>query len=171
MRECGYRTYSLYSWFGGFVGARGFQTTAGIEHFLDSKQLGSGAADTDRFYYDHAARIIAEQRDSGPVFVFVYLAVNHFPWNYRYRPDLLPDWVNPGPASTRRARPKSVILGTSPPFSSGSGIRSRGKNSAALRLRVPTKSLPVSVNFDCAVATSTQLLGGSTTSIARRCSQ
>ena len=27
LRECGYRTYSLYSWFGGFVGARGFQTT------------------------------------------------------------------------------------------------------------------------------------------------
>jgi hypothetical protein len=78
------------------VGARGFQTTTGIEHFLDSKQLGSGAADTDRFYYDHAARIIAEQRDNGPVFVFVYLAVNHFPWNYRYRPDLLPSWVNPG---------------------------------------------------------------------------
>ena len=96
LRECGYTTYSLYSWFGGFVGARGFQTTAGIEHFLDSKQLGSGAADTDRFYYDHAARIIAEQRDNGPVFVFVYLAVNHFPWNYRYRPDLLPGWVNPG---------------------------------------------------------------------------
>src|SRR6478736_5738629 len=96
LRECGYRTYSLYSWFGGFVGARGFQTTTGIEHFIDSKQLGSGAADTDRFYYDHAARIIAEQRDNGPVFVFVYLAVNHFPWNYRYRPDLLPGWVNPG---------------------------------------------------------------------------
>jgi hypothetical protein len=28
--------------------------------------------------------------------VFVYLATNHFPWNYRYRPDLLPDWVNRG---------------------------------------------------------------------------
>jgi hypothetical protein len=96
LRECGYKTYSLYSWFGGFVGARGFHTTTGIEHFLDAKQLGSGPADTDRFYYDHAARIIAEQRDSGPVFVFVYLAVNHFPWNYRYRPDLLPGWVNPG---------------------------------------------------------------------------
>ncbi|MGZ3287190.1 MAG: sulfatase-like hydrolase/transferase [Xanthobacteraceae bacterium] len=96
LRECGYKTYSLYSWFGGFAGARGFQTTTGIEHFLDAKQLGSGAADTDRFYYDHAARIIAEQRDNGPVFVFVYLAVNHFPWNYRYRPDLLRGWVNPG---------------------------------------------------------------------------
>jgi hypothetical protein len=41
-------------------------------------------------------RVIAQDRDRGPVFVFVYLAVNHFPWDYRYRPDLLPDWVNPG---------------------------------------------------------------------------
>src|SRR5262249_1674534 len=23
-------------------------------------------------------------------------AANHFPWDYHYRPDLLPDWVNPG---------------------------------------------------------------------------
>ena len=95
LRNCGYQTYSLYSWFGAFLGARGFQTTTGIEHFLDAKQLGTGPADTDRFYYDHAARVIAEQRDNGPVFVFVYLAANHFPWDYRYRPDLLPDWSNP----------------------------------------------------------------------------
>jgi Sulfatase len=96
LRNCGYKTYSLYSWFGAFVGARGFHTSAGIEHFLDSKQLVTGPADTDGFYYDHAARVIAQERGNGPVFVFVYLATNHFPWNYRYRPDLLPDWVNPG---------------------------------------------------------------------------
>jgi phosphoglycerol transferase MdoB-like AlkP superfamily enzyme len=96
LRNCGYKTYSLYSWFGAFVGARGFHTSAGIEHFLDSKQLVTGPADTDSFYYDHAARVIAQERGNGPVFVFVYLATNHFPWNYRYRPDLLPDWVNPG---------------------------------------------------------------------------
>ena len=87
---------SLYSWFGAFVGARGFQTTTGIEHFLDARQLRTGPADTDSFYFDHAARVIAQERHNGPVFVFVYLATNHFPWNYRYRPDLLPDWVNPG---------------------------------------------------------------------------
>jgi hypothetical protein len=96
LRNCGYRTYSLYSWFGAFAGARGFHTTTGIEHFLDAKQLRTGPADTDSFYYVHAARVIAEERAQGPVFVFVYLATNHFPWNYRYRPDLLPDWVNGG---------------------------------------------------------------------------
>src|SRR5215475_11601976 len=96
LRACGYTTYSLYSWFGAFVGARGFHTSSGIEHFLDAKQLRTGLADTDRFYYDHAADVIARERANGPVFVFLYLAANHFPWDYRYRPDLLPAWVNPG---------------------------------------------------------------------------
>jgi len=96
LRQCGYSTYSLYSWFGAFVGARGFQTSTGIEHFLDSKQLHAGPADTDSFFYDHAADVIAQERGRGPVFVFVYLAANHFPWDYHYRPDLLPDWINPG---------------------------------------------------------------------------
>jgi hypothetical protein len=96
LRKCGYSTYSLYSWFGAFVGARGFQTSTGIEHFLDAKQLRTGPADTDIFYYDHAARVIAQDHSHGPVFVFVYLAANHFPWDSHYRPDLLPDWVNPG---------------------------------------------------------------------------
>ena len=96
LRQCGYSTYSLYSWFGAFVGARGFQTSTGIEHFLDAKQLHVGSADTDIFFYDQAARVIAQDREHGPVFVFVYLAANHFPWDYHYRPDLLPNWVNPG---------------------------------------------------------------------------
>jgi hypothetical protein len=96
LRECGYNTYSLYSWFGAFAGARGFQTSTGIEHFLDAKQLHVGPADTDIFFYDQAARVIAQDRGKGPVFVFVYLAANHFPWDYHYRPDLLPNWVNPG---------------------------------------------------------------------------
>src|SRR5262252_4253374 len=94
LRECGYSTYSLYSWFGAFAGARGFQTSTGIEHFIDAKQLHVGPADTDIFFYDRAAELIAQAR--GPVFVFVYLAANHFPWDYHYRPDLLPGWVNPG---------------------------------------------------------------------------
>jgi hypothetical protein len=96
LRNCGYTTYSLYSWFGAFAGARNFQTSTGIEHFLDAKQLHTGPADTDIFFYDRAAEVIGKERGNGPVFVFVYLAANHFPWNYHYRPDLFPDWKNPG---------------------------------------------------------------------------
>src|SRR5262249_1857302 len=60
------------------------------------KQLKSGTADTDSFYYDQAMGVLARERGNGPVFAFVYLAVNHFPWDYHYRPDLLPGWTNPG---------------------------------------------------------------------------
>ncbi len=96
LRACGYQTYSLYSWFGAFAGARGFHTSTGIEHFLDSKQLPEGRAYPDGFFYERAARVIARERANGPLFVFVYLAANHFPWDHRYRPDLLPDWVSSG---------------------------------------------------------------------------
>jgi len=30
------------------------------------------------------------------MFVFVYLAANHFPWDDRYRPDLMPQWKDLG---------------------------------------------------------------------------
>ncbi len=96
LRNCGYRSYTLYSWFGAFAGARNFQTSAGIEHFLDAKQLRTGPADTDSFFYERALDVIARERTNGPVFVLVYLAMNHFPWTYHYRPDLLPQWSNPG---------------------------------------------------------------------------
>ena len=92
LRRCGYKTYSHYSWLGAFVGARDFQTSVGIEHFHDAEKLKPGPAETDRFFYDHANRVIRQERGNGPLFVFVYLAMNHFSWHYRYRPDLLPAW-------------------------------------------------------------------------------
>jgi hypothetical protein len=96
LRRCGYSTYTLYSWFGAFAAARDFETGAGIEHFLDANQLHTGPADTDIFYYNKAISVISDARARGPAFVFVYLAANHFPWTYRYRPDLLPEWINRG---------------------------------------------------------------------------
>jgi hypothetical protein len=50
----------------------------------------------DSFYYDQAAKIIARERSSGPLFIFTYLSANHFPWDHTYRPDLTPDWRNLG---------------------------------------------------------------------------
>jgi hypothetical protein len=96
LRRCGYKTFSLYSWMGAFVGARSFQTTTGIEHFLDAKDLGTRSAEPDRFFYDYAARLIAREGGERPLFIFVYLSANHFPWHIRYRPDLMPDWQDLG---------------------------------------------------------------------------
>jgi hypothetical protein len=96
LRWCGYTTFSLYPTHGAFLSARGFQTTAGIEHFLDMKGLGATTIEADSFYYDAARRLIARERGGKPLFLLVYTAINHFPWTARFRPDLLPDWRDPG---------------------------------------------------------------------------
>ena len=95
LRRCGYRTFSMYPYYGAFVGARRFHTAAGIERFFDATNLG-GFQRTDAQYYDFALRTITWERSNEPMFLFVYTAANHFPWNFRYRPDLMPDWRNLG---------------------------------------------------------------------------
>jgi phosphoglycerol transferase MdoB-like AlkP superfamily enzyme len=98
LRRCGYSTISLYPAYGAFMGARGFQTTTGIQHFYDARDLGAKGIEPDAFFYDKAAKLIAEQPANTPLFAFVYLAANHFPWEKKFRPELLPSWRNPGNA-------------------------------------------------------------------------
>ncbi len=96
LRRCGYKTFSLYPMMGGFAGARSFQQTTGIEHFLDAKNLGTRGLEPDSFYYDYAARLFARERGDKPLFLFVYTALNHFPWHVRFHADLTPDWRETG---------------------------------------------------------------------------
>ncbi|MEA2906989.1 MAG: hypothetical protein QOI12_4376 [Alphaproteobacteria bacterium] len=96
LRHCGYRTFSFYPYTGAFLGARGFQTTTGIERFLDAKDLGSIRRNPDSFYYDFAARTMTWELGRGPLFFLVYTVANHFPWDSPYRPDLTPGWRNLG---------------------------------------------------------------------------
>ena len=96
LRRCGYSTASLYPAYGAFMGARGFHTTTGIEHFLDAKDLGAKGIEPDSFFYDKTISLIGEQPANKPLFTFVYLAANHFPWETKFRPDLLPSWRAPG---------------------------------------------------------------------------
>jgi hypothetical protein len=96
LKACGYRTFSLYPWLGAFLSARNFQTTAGIDHFLDARDMGTRNVEPDRFYYGAAADIIRRERRAGPLFIFTYLMANHFPWSYRYRDDLAPEWRDLG---------------------------------------------------------------------------
>ena len=92
LRRCGYQTISLYPALGAFMSARGFQTTTGIQKFVDAAEMGTKRLEPDKFYYDAATRMIENERGKGPTFVFVYLAANHLPWNYRFHPDLLTEW-------------------------------------------------------------------------------
>ena len=98
LRRCGYRTFSLYPALGGFMSAGEFQKTVGFENFYDSAALGSRDMERDQFYYDAAIRIMERQRTAGPLFIYVYLAANHFPWDFRWRPDLAPNWHPTGNA-------------------------------------------------------------------------
>jgi hypothetical protein len=96
LRRCGYKTYSLYSFLGAFLSAKRFHQTTGIEHFYDSGDMGAKGVEPDSFYYDFAARLIGRERGSQPLFMMVYTLANHFPWDYRFRPDLTPDWRDLG---------------------------------------------------------------------------
>jgi hypothetical protein len=92
LRRCGYKTYSFYSFLGAFLSARRFQETAGIENFYDAKTMGANGVEPDSFFYDAAANVVAGNKNKQPLFLFVYTIANHFPWNYRFRPDLMPEW-------------------------------------------------------------------------------
>jgi hypothetical protein len=98
LRRCGYRTFSLYPFYGAFLSSRAFQTTAGIEHYLDMHDLGTRNFEADSFYFNHAAKIMARERGNGPLFLYVYTVANHFPWDTRLRPELTPNWHDLGNA-------------------------------------------------------------------------
>jgi hypothetical protein len=96
LRRCGYETISLYPAFGAFMSARSFQTTTGIEHFYDARDLGAKDVEPDSFFYDSALKLMPQRGSHKPFFMFVYLAANHFPWESEYRPELTPAWRAPG---------------------------------------------------------------------------
>ena len=99
LQRCGYKTVSLYPTYGDFLGARTFQKGTGVEDFIDMAAMGVNEdMQPDSFYYDQALKVFAREKASqSPVFMFVYLTANHFPWTDVYRPDLTPkDWTPPG---------------------------------------------------------------------------
>ena len=99
LQRCGYKTISLYPTYGDFLSARTFQKAAGVEQFIDMADMGVNEdMQPDKFYFDQALKAFArEQPSQSPVFMFVYLTANHFPWTDVYRPDLTPPgWTPPG---------------------------------------------------------------------------
>ncbi|HZR71568.1 sulfatase-like hydrolase/transferase [Bradyrhizobium sp.] len=98
LRRCGYDTLSLYPALGAFMSARNFQLTTGIQHFYDAQDLGASEIETDSFFYGKALGLMSKHLASSPLFTFVYLSANHFPWDFRFRPDLMPAWRDAGNA-------------------------------------------------------------------------
>jgi hypothetical protein len=96
LRRCGYSTLSLYPAYGGFMSARNFQLTTGIQRFYDAHDLSAKAVEPDSFFYEKALNLMAQETPATPLFMFVYLAANHFPWETKFHPELMPAWRNPG---------------------------------------------------------------------------
>jgi hypothetical protein len=98
LQRCGYKTVSLYPTYGDFLSARTFQKATGVEQFIDMAEMGVNEdMQPDSFYFDQALKVFArEQPSHAPVFMFLYLTANHFPWTDVYRPELTPDWTPPG---------------------------------------------------------------------------
>jgi phosphoglycerol transferase MdoB-like AlkP superfamily enzyme len=121
LRRCGYSTLSLYPAYGAFMSARSFQATTGIEHFYDAHDLGARDVEPDSFFYDKTLSLMSEQTPATPLFAFVYLGANHFPWETKYRPDLMPFWHSPGngPVVDEYLRRQAMSVGDYTSFVAG----------------------------------------------------
>ena len=95
LQHCGYRTVSLYPTYGDFLSARTFQKALGVEQFIDMAGMGVDEdMQPDSFYFDQALKVLSREAPSRtPVFMFLYLTANHFPWHNVYKPELTPDWT------------------------------------------------------------------------------
>src|SRR4029079_10319700 len=72
LAHCGYKTFSLYPFYGAFLSSRAFQKTNGIGRYLDMTDLGTENFERDSFYFGQAEKIIARERGHGPLFLYVY---------------------------------------------------------------------------------------------------
>lgn len=92
LRDCGYRTHTLFPALGAFMNSRSFQTSVGVQSFRDQADLGANELEPDKFFYDKALKMLESERGQGPSFLYIYLVANHWPWYVRWRPDLMPEW-------------------------------------------------------------------------------
>jgi hypothetical protein len=92
LRNCGYRTHTLFPALGAFMNSRSFQTSIGVQAFRDQSDLGADELEPDKFFYDKALSMLESERGQGPSFFYIYLVANHWPWYVRWRPDLMPEW-------------------------------------------------------------------------------
>jgi phosphoglycerol transferase MdoB-like AlkP superfamily enzyme len=96
LQRCGYQSFSFYPSSAAFMSAKNFHLSTGFQRFYDYYDMGLKDFPPDNAYYDAAARIVQRDREPGrPMFMFVYLAYNHFPYIRRH-PDLVPGWRDPG---------------------------------------------------------------------------
>jgi phosphoglycerol transferase MdoB-like AlkP superfamily enzyme len=92
LRRCGYQTRTIYSALGAFMSERSFHNSVGVQKFRDQNDMRAEEFEPDVFYYNKALGALTRDREKGPMFLYIYLAANHYPWYERWRSDLMPQW-------------------------------------------------------------------------------
>ena len=92
LRGCGYQTRTIYSALGAFMSERSFHSNVGVQKFRDQNDMRAEEFEPDVFYYNKALGALTRDREKAPMFLYIYLAANHYPWFERWREDLMPQW-------------------------------------------------------------------------------
>jgi hypothetical protein len=92
LRGCGYQTRTIYSALGAFMSERSFHNNVGVQKFRDQNDMRAEEFEPDVFYYNKALGALTRDREKAPMFLYIYLAANHYPWYERWRSDLMPQW-------------------------------------------------------------------------------
>src|SRR5829696_6483792 len=65
LRNCGYRTHTLFPALGAFMNSRSFQTNVGVQRFQDQADLGANELEPDKFFYEKTLNMLESERGNG----------------------------------------------------------------------------------------------------------
>ena len=105
LRRCGYKTFTLYPWTARSSARAASSQTAGIEQFPRRHAARRARPRARQLLFRRGGRLIARERGTAPLFLFVYTAANHFPWDCP-----LPPRSDAGLARSRQPRRASTSI-------------------------------------------------------------
>jgi phosphoglycerol transferase MdoB-like AlkP superfamily enzyme len=91
LERCGYRNVVFYPMLKNFVSNDRFYNSIGLREIFDLKAQGAKTAqERDRFYYDNTMAEMERHFKAGrqPLFTFVQTMSAHWPYDYKYEPDV-----------------------------------------------------------------------------------
>lgn len=91
LESCGYRNVVFYPMMRNFVSNDRFYASIGLKEIFDMKSQGAKTAqERDRFYYDNALAEIGRHVKTSrkPLFTYVQTMAAHWPYDYKYDPDV-----------------------------------------------------------------------------------
>ncbi len=91
LERCGYRNVVFYPMMRNFVSNDRFYTSIGLREIFDMKVQGAKTAqERDRFYYDNAMAEMDRHFKTSrkPLFTFIQTMSAHWPYDFKYEPDV-----------------------------------------------------------------------------------